>query len=584
MIRSVALAALAMLLLSPLAVKADDRLEVSRLMQTAAKGTAEEKAEAIDDLARYGERAEPALPTLVAALENESADLKWRAARTLGSMGEAALPALPSLRKAVKSNEPRVAAYAAYALGRIGETAAEAAPDIIPLIVSKDAVTRRAARDALRRIRAPREITLPLMAQALEEANPDDVVPALRTLSELGEEALPAVEAALKHPRACYWGCLVVADLGPKAKSTVPLVADVLEHRDPECRLQAAVALGEIGEDARSAEQAVLDALKNDEFDGVRAAAAYALVKMKSDDSATVKALLDARADDDQLVQVVSAWALIQLAPNNTDLVRESLDVVLKGLRSDDPKVRVTAARGLIESKAPRELVGPQLVAALQDANDELIIQIVEGLAGIGPDAVPAVMEAMKNPELRRVATLIINRIGPDAKSAVPGLVEALQTTDKDLELRRELQFALGGIGPAAAPAVPELVESLASDNAEVRRSAAYALGKIGAESKPAVPALRKLVASEDRYDRIAAVWALLKIDASNPRLRQVAVPLLIGALDHERMVVRLEAAEALGEIGSDAKPAVPALKGLLEDPSPLVQAAAKSALAKIGE
>lgn len=67
MIRSVALAALAMLLLSPLAVKADDRLEVSRLMQTAAKGTAEEKAEAIDDLARYGERAEPALPTLVAA-------------------------------------------------------------------------------------------------------------------------------------------------------------------------------------------------------------------------------------------------------------------------------------------------------------------------------------------------------------------------------------------------------------------------------------------------------------------------------------------------------------------------------------
>ena len=61
---------------------------------------------------------------------------------------------------------------------------------------------------------------------------------------------------------------------------------------------------------------------------------------------------------------------------------------------------------------------------------------------------------------------------------------------DTDSEVRFNAATVLSAIGPDAKPAVPALIEALKVNG--IRKTAAVALGVIGPEAKPAVPALIK--------------------------------------------------------------------------------------------
>ena len=155
---------------------------------------------------------------------------------------------------------------------------------------------------------------------------------------------------------------------------------------------------------------------------------------------------------------------------------------------------------------------------------------------------------------------------------------------EDDLLFRHRAQLALAAIGPEAKDAVPVLIESLDSNDREVRGSACYALGKIGAAAAEAVPALEKKLQELDGASRTAFVWALLQIRPGDPQLEAKAVPLLVEALNHEQELVRVEAATALGEIASAATPEVIAkLKELAEkDTDDRVREAAGAAAKKL--
>ena len=60
------------------------------------------------------------------------------------------------------------------------------------------------------------------------------------------------------------------------------------------------------------------------------------------------------------------------------------------------------------------------------------------------------------------------------------------------------------------------------------------------------------------------------------------AVPALVEMLQHQGLAVRSIAAEALAEIGPDAKEAIPALERASQDENKHVREAAAAALAKI--
>jgi hypothetical protein len=79
-----------------------------------------------------------------------------------------------------------------------------------------------------------------------------------------------------------------------------------------------------------------------------------------------------------------------------------------------------------------------------------------------------------KAPALRLEAVSALRNIGP---KAVPALAELLK--DKDRQIRQAAASALGEIGFDANPAVPTLIELLRDEEKEVRQAAVSALGKV---------------------------------------------------------------------------------------------------------
>jgi HEAT repeat protein len=122
----------------------------------------------------------------------------------------------------------------------------------------------------------------------------------------------------------------------------------------------------------------------------------------------------------------------------------------------------------------------------------------------------------------------------------------------------------LGGIGPDAKQAVPALVEAL-NDRGQgtfhtVRQKAAWALGRIGPAASDAIEPLLALVTSDDTLDRLDGTVAVWRIDPT----KAAALPLLIESL-RAKPYIQVRAIETLKEIGPPAAPALPALRDVLE-------------------
>jgi HEAT repeat protein len=542
--------------------------------------------QAIDQLGTLGEDAAPAVPALVKALANPEAEIRWHAARGLGSIGAPAKSAVPALVEKLDDEVPEVRSYAAYALGKIGDGSEAIVDRLIPLAFDASPLVRRAAMRAVHELNPPQEKTMPMVLKILEESDPSIVMPALHSLAEQGEEAVPRLIRALEHDRACYWACLVLAEIGPKAKDAVPHLKPVLQHKDPEVRMQALVALGEIGPASQPLIPDMVAALKNDEIGGVRYAAAFALGRVGTTPEANA-ALEEAIKGKDAFLRMVGAWAIARNNPNDRAAVQRAMDLILEAFKSEDVHLRRAAARVAVDLNVPFEKIAPLLVEALRDKDPSVVGNAINALAELGPKALKNVSGALGNKELRHFAIRLIQRMGPKAESAVPALVSELQKpaeSDEDVMFQREIQFALAAIGPEAAEAIPALVGSLSSDKDPIRGSAAFALGRIGPAARAAVPALRKNMTDPNPIVRLASLRALLQIQPREPRLAAVATPLLLKALDSEHELVRAEAAAALGELGGSGKPAIPRLKTLLEDDSPLVRERAADALKRLGD
>jgi HEAT repeat protein len=179
-----------------------------------------------------------------------------------------------------------------------------------------------------------------------------------------------------------------------------------------------------------------------------------------------------------------------------------------------------------------------------------------------------------KSSRERRAAVVAVTCFGPEAKAAVPDLIEILRN-DRD---GREVVQALERIGPDAAPAVPLLIERFVKSGHEHLTgmgafqhdpSVRDALVRIGA---PAMPALLEIFNGPNVGMRTCAAEALGRIGPA----AGAAVPSLLRAIrprdpkaaasDREDRIVQSYAIDALGEIGPQAVEAVPILQAMLDD------------------
>ena len=216
-------------------------------------------------------------------------------------------------------------------------------------------------------------------------------------------------------------------------------------------------------------------------------------------------------------------------------------------------------------------LAGTWALLQIDPANDENV-----------KAAIPELTTALsnENPEIRREAALALGQIGPRAATAVGKLQPLLK--DKSPAVKVESLVALAEIGSASQPAVADIDSLLTDADPGIRPIACYALGRIGAPAKSSVPKLQKMLSSRIPHERTIAAWSLVQIHPE-PETVKVAIPLLADAIHGARNPnVRIQAAEALGKVGSGSSVAKDALQTAANDADPAVKKAATEALAKL--
>src|SRR5206468_2796446 len=87
--------------------------------------------------------------------------------------------------------------------------------------------------------------------------------------------------------------------------------------------------------------------------------------------------------------------------------------------------------------------------------------QAALALRAVGPDAraaVPALIESLRDPHVGYNAAEALAKIGPAAKVAVPALFQAMKDPDTEARLRDSATFALGALSPENPAVITALI------------------------------------------------------------------------------------------------------------------------------
>jgi HEAT repeat protein len=245
----------------------------------------------------------------------------------------------------------------------------------------------------------------------------------------------------------------------------------------------------------------------------------------------------------------------------------QTADELTKRLKDPDATVRRLAAEALGKEKLESAI--PALAERLKDSEASVRNAAADALVRIGPKSLPALQGALSyTDEASRLAALsALSRLAPVkeglSKEGLAALTGALK--DKNIDVRIHAAIVLGKLGPSAKAALPSLFDA-AKDTSN--------LGSV----------IRKGLPSSVTE---AAIDAALKIDADcTPALAKAALPELVAALKSKDQAVLQAAGYAIAMLGPQAKEAVPALQEAQKNANArgFAQDAIERALRNVGE
>jgi HEAT repeat protein len=256
--------------------------------------TDKEQLQAGEAIKAFGPDAAPALPKLVALLDDLSPDFRNLVKDVLCGLGPAAKPALPDLLARLKEKRCRDPQALIAVIGAMGPAAKEAIP-----VLEKALADRTLA---------------------------DDAIEALCSIGPLAKSSLPAIRRAL--PEARERGPLVASlhKLGPDA---IPLLVELLDDDDPECKGASALALGKLGPPAKAAIPRLLKAIKH-ASPAVRGDAAMALWRIDRNPAA-VSVLAELATAKERPLADAAVRALAEIGPD----ARAALPALQKALEQE---------------------------------------------------------------------------------------------------------------------------------------------------------------------------------------------------------------------------------------------------------
>src|SRR5262249_15373749 len=156
--------------------------------------------------------------------------------------------------------------------------------------------------------------------------------------------------------------------------------------------------------------------------------------------------------------------------------------------------VRNVAARAIASLPPAPEIMIPLWEKMVQSADEPTMRAALNALAGLGPAAVPRLIDMLKYPKLRPQVIYLIGANGAAAAAATEPLTKLL--SDPDDRVAAEAALALGSIGAPAKGAVPALIAAIDHEEASRTRALVFALGRIGPDAAAAEPKLTQLMNS----------------------------------------------------------------------------------------
>ena len=397
-------------------------------------------AAATEAVGLMGSRASRALPDLNEMLLHKDDRVRVAAATSIGMLGSRASKSAALLGAQLHDENPEVRASSAQSLGQMGARASDQSSQLVQTLNDVDARVRDAASDAL--VNIGKDAVAPLIS-SLTKGEPIFLQAVVDTLGKLGTVAVPQLIERLHKSNVPIlvrrYSALALARIGTTDKRVIPALIESLDDVEPDVRISAIDALGQIGPAAGAAIPKIIS-LSSDQREPlvVRESAISGLARIAPQSKAVNEALVAAVTDGNPRIYDAAIAALVAIRSSEQSAGSDAgaVTALSQQLRSSIGGERVEAARQLGE-------LGPYAAGAVQDLTDALADQgnaielratAATTLGLIGPDAEAAVPELIRtlgddSKQMRDIALVALNRIGPQTNT-IPALLQAMRSGD----------------------------------------------------------------------------------------------------------------------------------------------------------
>ncbi|MEZ6119620.1 MAG: HEAT repeat domain-containing protein [Pirellulaceae bacterium] len=520
-------------------------------------GSDQDAAEAaVESLSRLGSLA---VPTLLQRTSDEAATVRANAADALRRMDQRTVPdtlrqnAADRLQELVQDTDPIVRRWAVAGYGKYAADPASVANVCASLLQDADTDVKRAAVMVLADAKAEPEETAKCFAQLLDGSQADREI-GLTGLRRMGPAASSVIDSLLsqlqKQPADADAIASTLAAMGDTA------VAQVLQAT-AEGQLTGnsmQLVFNHLGEAVEPQLQEVLQS--DDESNAVVVAlnAASAIGGLQPE---TVDAVVRRLSSANPAIQGAAADAVRKLGVN-----AETVAGQLKSmLSSDDEKVQAAALAALMARPNSLNEMTDVIQQALTNTSAPIIQRrTLQALSA--KDAIPAsyatpILTLLKaKDELTATsAALCLSKLDEFSDAAAAAIVAQLEA-ERSPEFQLAAVRALAAGKSHSAAAVSALGTLADSADLELHLACLKTFAEIGSDAKSVMPDLFSRLEHNEPDVRSATLEAIFRISDSQEQQIQT----MAGGLSDENWAVRKKASELLGELGSEAAPAVPAI------------------------
>ena len=376
-----------------------------------------------------GQIGPPAVGELVKALKDRDAGVRTRAAQALGQAGPDAKEAVPALIDALKDNQTDVRVAAVDALGEMGADGKEAAPPLARLFHDPSVRVREHVRLALAEIGpAAVEPLCDALGEAKVEVRLD-AIQTITLFGRKGKKAVPALRRALKEddPRLRAAAAEALGGMGASSEDAVPELLTALRDKNQTVHDKAANALvlmtmdgvPDLLEKVRAAErkgqwlaQAQIPAAPanpltplikdlTDKEPKNRIKAALTLGSMGIQAKTALPALNRALSDENVQVRFTAAMAISHIQRNKAEnelvvsrILREIRDQAEDLQRLLMPAVRPGTVNPVVQAQL-RDFILTYITVKVSARSLDNTRWLDDLLQNVGPEAIPALIDGV---------------------------------------------------------------------------------------------------------------------------------------------------------------------------------------------